>query len=75
MSGSEQLLRPLQALPKSAAAAWSIQPAERLGADEPNCAIALSASGQHPALLGNLPVEDENLEATATVIASSVAGA
>ena len=68
-SGGERLLRQLQALHESLPLeALSIQPTECLGACEQNCAIALSASGKHTYLFGNLPTDDERLESTAAAV-------
>lgn len=68
ISGGERLLRQLQDLQGSSLEALSIQPTECLGACEQNCAIALSASGKHTYLFGNLPVDDERLESTAAAV-------
>jgi predicted metal-binding protein len=68
-SGGERLLEQLQNLHQTSPLdAFSIQPAECLGACEQDCAIALIAPGKHTYLFGNLPVDDEHLESTAAAV-------
>jgi len=68
-SGGERLLEQLQTLHQhSPLDTFSIEAAECLGACEQSCAIALNAAGKYIYLLGNLPVEEEQLVATATAV-------
>ncbi len=68
-SGGERLLEQLKTLlQNSPLEAFSIQPAECLGACEQDCAIALNAPGKQIYLVGNLPVDDEQLESTAAAV-------
>jgi predicted metal-binding protein len=66
-SGGERLLEQLQTLNRSAPlAGLSIEPNECLGACDRSCAIAFNAPGKYIYLFGDLPVDDEHLESTAT---------
>lgn len=65
-SGGERLLEQLQALHQASPLAdLSIQPIVCLSACEHVCAVALIAAGKPTYLLGRLPVEDEQIQATA----------
>ena len=69
-SGGERLLAQLQTLISGAAplAGLAIEPHECLGACSRACAIAFNAPGKYIYLFGDLPVDDERLESTATAV-------
>jgi predicted metal-binding protein len=66
-SGGERLLEQLQTLDRTAPlAGLSIEANECLGACDRACAIAFNAPGKYIYLFGGLPVDEEQLESTAT---------
>jgi len=69
-SGGERLLEQLQSLHQNSPLpeGFSIRPTECLGACERDCTVALSAAGKHTYLFGSLPVDDEQLESTASAV-------
>ncbi|WP_310418864.1 DUF1636 domain-containing protein [Chamaesiphon sp. OTE_8_metabat_110] len=68
-SGGERLLEQLQTLVRAAPIeGLSIEPHECLGACDRACAIAFNAPGKYIYLFGDLPVDDERLESTATAV-------
>lgn len=70
VSGGERLLERLQSLQQTSPLPeeFSILSVDCMGACEQHCTIALSASGKHTYLFGNLPVDDEQLETTAVAV-------
>jgi predicted metal-binding protein len=68
-SGGERLLEQLQMLDRTAhLEGFSIEPNECLGACDRACAIAFNAPGKFIYLFGDLPVDDQQLESTATAV-------
>jgi predicted metal-binding protein len=68
-SGGERLLEQLQTLDRTAPLeGLSIEPNECLGACGRSCAIAFNAPGKFIYLFGDLPVDDEQIESTATAV-------
>ncbi len=69
-SGGERLLEQLQTLHQnwSLQAEFSIQSVQCMGVCDRDCAIALVSPSKRTYLFGNLPVDDERLEATATAV-------
>jgi predicted metal-binding protein len=66
-SGGERLLEQLQTLNRTAPLeGLSIEPNQCLGACDRACAIAFNAPGKYIYLFGDLPVDEEQLESTAT---------
>lgn len=71
VSGGQRLLTQLRSLHKdSPLEDLAIQPVECLSACEYPCAIALVAAEKPTYLYGNLPIEEAQLESTATSILS-----
>jgi len=69
VSGGQRLLDQLRSLHKhSPLEELSIQPTECLSACTQPCAIALVAADKPTYLYGNLPIEEEQLESTATAV-------
>jgi predicted metal-binding protein len=68
-SGGERLLEQLQHLDRTAPVeGLAIEPHECLGACDRACAIAFNAPGKYIYLFGDLPVDDDRLESTATAV-------
>jgi predicted metal-binding protein len=68
-SGGERLLEQLQTLDRTAPLeGLVIEPHECLGACDRACAIAFNAPGKYIYLFGDLPVDEEQLESTATAV-------
>jgi predicted metal-binding protein len=68
-SGGERLLEQLQTLDRAAPVdGLSIEPNQCLGACDRHCAIAFNAPGKYIYLFGDLPVDEEQLESTATAV-------
>jgi predicted metal-binding protein len=70
VSGGERLLEQLKTLHNgwSLYDDFSIQPVNCMGVCDRDCAIALMAPGKSTYLIGNLSIDDGNLESTATAV-------
>lgn len=70
ISGGDRLLTQLRTLLQQwpLQGEFSICPVDCMGVCDQDCAVALSAPGKNTYLLGNLPVDGDQLEPTATAV-------